>query len=204
MKIIDKPLPKGQYMAEVYTKNQIYLHHTVSPSDSIEGDFSWWEQTPDRVATAYIIRGDGQIFRLFEDKFWAHHLGLKTANNTILNRASIGIELDNAGQLRYDKGQYISSFGRIIPPERVQHYPNGFRGFMYFEKYSDAQIASLKELLIDLGKRYKINLKYSDAIWDINKNALSGVNGLYTHVSVRKEKSDCAPQKELIDMLKTL
>jgi N-acetyl-anhydromuramyl-L-alanine amidase AmpD len=204
MKIIDKPLSKKQYMQEVYTKNQIYLHHTVSSSESVQGDYEWWEQTPDRVATAYIIRGDGQIFRLFDDKFWAHHLGLKTANNTNLNRASIGIELDSAGQLKYDKGQYISSFGKVIPPERVQFYPNGFRGFMYFEKYSDAQIASLKELLLDLGKRYKINLKYSDAIWDMNKDALSGVNGLYAHVSVRKDKSDAHCQPELIAMLKTL
>lgn len=204
MKIIDRPLSDGQFFKERFTKKQIYLHHTVSPSDSIEGDFSWWQQTPDRVATAYIIRGDGQIFSLFDDRFWAHHLGLRTSNNTALNRGSIGIEIDSAGQLRYDKGQYISSFGRVIKPENVAYYEKPFRGFNYYEKYTAAQIASLKELLISLSQRYGINLKYSDKIWDINQDALNGVNGLYTHVSVRRDKSDCHPQPELIEMLKNI
>lgn len=204
MKVIDKFLNKGEYITEIYPKKQIYLHHTVSGSDSVEGDIAWWNENKDRVATAYIIRGDGAIFRVFEDKFWAHHLGLKLSQNTALNRGSIGIELDNAGQLKYDKGQYISSFGRIIPADKVQFYQKPFRGFNYFEKYSDAQIAALKELLLDLNKRYNIPLKYNEDMWDISQNALNGKTGVYSHVSVRKDKSDCHPQPELIEMLKTL
>lgn len=204
MKIIDNFLNKGEYITEVFPKKQIYLHHTVSSSDSVEGDISWWNENKDRVATAYIIRGDGVIYRVFDDKFWAHHLGLKLENNTVLNRGSIGIELDNAGQLRYDKGQYISSFGRVIPSDKVQYYQKPFRGFNYFEKYSNAQIAALKELLLDLNKRYNIPLKYNEDMWDISQNALKGNTGVYTHVSVRKDKSDCHPQPELIEMLKTL
>jgi hypothetical protein len=35
-------------------------------------------------------------------------------------------------------------------------------------------------------------------------DALSGAPGLYSHNSVRTDKSDVFPQKELIEMLKTL
>ena len=41
-------------------------------------------------------------------------------------------------------------------------------------------------------------------MWDISPNALSGINGIYTHVSYRSDKNDMSPQINLIEMLKTL
>jgi hypothetical protein len=41
-------------------------------------------------------------------------------------------------------------------------------------------------------------------MWDVSKNALSGKPGIYTHVSYRKDKSDCVPQPELITALQSL
>ena len=40
--------------------------------------------------------------------------------------------------------------------------------------------------------------------WNISSNALSGKNGIYTHVSYREDKSDMHPQAELIAMLQSL
>ena len=39
---------------------------------------------------------------------------------------------------------------------------------------------------------------------NISKNAMNGVPGVWTHTSYRNDKSDCHPQKELIEMLKRL
>jgi len=41
-------------------------------------------------------------------------------------------------------------------------------------------------------------------VWKPIQAALDGKAGIWTHVSYRYDKSDCHPQPELINMLKTL
>jgi hypothetical protein len=49
-----------------------------------------------------------------------------------------------------------------------------------------------------------INKVYNSDMWAVSHNAMSGVNGIYTHVSYRLDKADCVPQFNLIEMLKNL
>ena len=52
---------------------------------------------------------------------------------------------------------------------------------------------------------YNIPLGYrGDKIWDVSEEALKGEVGVWTHVSDRPDKSDCHPQPELLEMLKSL
>ena len=212
--IIDVKLPEDQYYREVYDKKQIVLHHTVS-GQGVDGDIRWWRSTTDRVATAIIVDWDGKIYQCFGSKYWGHHLGCKTANNRDLNKASIGIEIDAWGGLvRTNRQWYPAKWDkelkkmvantRVAPIQNVQVYEQGFRGFYGFEKYTDAQIEAVRELLVFWNERYKIPLDYHDDMWDISNEALAGKAGVWTHVSYRKDKSDCHPQPELIEMLKSL
>ncbi len=41
-------------------------------------------------------------------------------------------------------------------------------------------------------------------MFETNKQALNGYHGVFTHVSYREDKSDCHPQPELIQMLKSI
>jgi hypothetical protein len=41
-------------------------------------------------------------------------------------------------------------------------------------------------------------------MWEVSKEALKSVPGIWSHTSVRSDKSDCHPQLELIAMLKSL
>jgi hypothetical protein len=41
-------------------------------------------------------------------------------------------------------------------------------------------------------------------MFEFSSDAIDGKPGVWTHVSFRKDKSDCHPQPELIDMLKTI
>ena len=43
-----------------------------------------------------------------------------------------------------------------------------------------------------------------DELFTLNKVPLTGKPGIYTHNSVRTDKFDVFPQKELIDMLKSI
>jgi hypothetical protein len=39
-------------------------------------------------------------------------------------------------------------------------------------------------------------------MWDYSRAAMNGSPGIFTHVSFRKDKSDCFPQVELVEVLK--
>jgi len=212
--IIVVPFPDNQYKREVTDKNQIVLHHTVS-GQGATGDIAWWRTTVDRVGTAMVINWDGKIYQCFSSKYWAWHLGLKTANNKKLNSESIGIEIDAWGALlekegkwypvKWDKdlGKHIPNL-TIKPIENVQKYDDGYRGFYGYEKYTDEQIEATRKLLVFFGEKYNIPLDYNSTMFDISDEALGGKAGVWSHTSYRTDMTDVHPQPELIKMLKSL
>lgn len=196
--------PEDQYYKETFKKTQICLHHTVS-GDGVNGDITTWEGDAQRVAVCIVVDRGGVPWQLFSSKYWAHHLGLKTSNNVALNKGSIGIEIDNWGWLTpTTNGKYKTFYGNEVYVT-TQYYPNKFMGYNYYEKYTNAQIQTVGELLLYWKKVYNIPLTYNEDMWDKNDKALSGKTGVWTHVSFRGNgKSDCHPQPELIEMLKTV
>ncbi len=225
-KIVQVNFPANQYVQEETKKTQIYLHHTVSPQNDSMGDINYWQSNSERVATHIIIQGDGTPYQLFSTKYWGYHLGLDNDNFNPyglpykqLDKISIGVEIDSWGGLcKYTNGLwYPAKWDNIlkkmvanvslkfIPQDQVWIAPaGGFRGFAGFQKYTTAQIETLRQLLIYWKEKWEIPLKYSYSIFDIDTEALKGTPGVYTHCSVRKDKSDCFPQPELIAMLKML
>lgn len=227
MEIIDKILQDGEYVKEVTKKNTIYLHATAG-SHRADWTIDAWNKDRSstnsrvRIATAFVIGGldrngsdkdnmDGKIYRAFNEDYWASHLGLKTANNTALNKQSIGIEICNYGPLtKTSDGKFMTYVNSLIDPSQVCDLGYKFRGYQYYHKYTDKQIVSLKELMLYLGQKYNIDLRCGlverldqpDA-FGISQNALNGDWGVWSHTSVRKDKFDVIPQLELIDMLKS-
>lgn len=222
--------PKEHYFQQIYPKNQIVIHHTVS-GPGVHGDINTWLSTTSRIATCIIIDHNGIANQLYLSKYWAHHIGLKQAyikargftdwesRNLLLNRESIAVELDNWGGLilgdgttkqfgdRYvqtQPGKYYAAYGNIVENIDIIHYPNGYRGYYYYEKYSDKQIKTLGELILYWHKFYKIPINYNKNMWETNNDAISSKKGIWSHTSYRLDKSDAHPQPELIEMLKTL
>lgn len=210
-KIVKVDFPNTQFIENETQKTQIYLHHTVSPSNNAMGVVNYWKSNSERVATHIILQSDGTPYQLYSTKYYAYHLGLKTDTFRAvkvpyksLDSISIGIEICSAGGLTKQNGKWKTSFGTTLTDDKVIEYPNGFRGFKAFERYTDAQIQTVKELLLFWKDKWNIPLKYNAGIWDIYKPALQGLPGVYTHTSVRADKSDCHPQQELIMMLQSL
>jgi N-acetyl-anhydromuramyl-L-alanine amidase AmpD len=198
--IIDCPLPDDQYYKEKYTKRQIVIHHTVSNGNA-KNVINWWKIQEEKIGTAFVIDREGVIHKAFSSAHWAHHLGTKEKNNRILNKQSIGIELCSCGALTFKNGIYYNSAKEEIPKSEVITYVYPFRENRYFQKYTDKQLESLKLLLQYLCETYNIPKTYIPEMWEISKSALRGDKGIFTHVSYRKDKSDCHPQKELIKIL---
>lgn len=223
-KIQKYPFPENKYFKEEHKKTQVLLHHTVS-GPNIKGDVDTWINNQYNVGTCIIVDREGIPWQLFSSKYWAYHIGAGDHNQ---DRRSIGIELDNWGGLKLGNGnlkmfrprhryfrrfkmkptlttsaKYYTIYGNSVDVP-VQYYPEGFRGFNYFEKYTEAQLRTVGELLLFWRDRYKIPLNYYGTSWDVNADAKSGKPGVWTHVSFRPDKSDCHPQPELIEMLKTI
>ncbi|MES2588837.1 MAG: peptidoglycan recognition family protein [Bacteroidota bacterium] len=209
-KIVQVQLKETQYYQEEYPKKQIVLHHTVSNGNA-KSVMNWWASTPAKIGVAFIIDREGIIYQCFSSKHWAHHLGTKAKINKQLNQESIGIELCSwGGLIRKEnsmlKGspKFFSSTGTEVPASEVVKPKNPFRGYLYFQKYTDKQLKSMQILVNYLCEAYNIPKTYNADMWDYSRMAIKGIPGIYSHVSFRKDKSDCFPQKELIEILKQI
>ena len=91
-----------------------------------------------------------------------------------------------------------------VSKERAVFYEEGFKGFHWFEKYTDEEIEAIRKLILHHHEKDGLILDYNSEMWNISEKALSGNPGIWTHVSYRTNKSDAHPQPELIQMLREL
>lgn len=213
------PLSSSEYIQEATKKTQIVLHHTAGNSSGVNVVNDWNKDTRGRIATCVVISGkgskntfDGEIVQAFSSRFWAHHLGVKSEvfksrklpwKN--LDALSIGIEICNWGALDFENGKYLTYVDSIVNPEDVCTLDKPFKGKVHWHNYTDAQINSVKELLLYWRDLYGIDLSFDyDQLFTVNDKALKGENGLYTHNSYRKDKVDIYPHPKMIEMLKSL
>ncbi len=227
------PLKDGRFFKSEagLQKKQIYIHHTAGWGDPV-GNLHGWNDANNQVGTWCLIAGrrihrrhkhtDGHVYRAFSSKDWAWHLGVSTSNSRQLNKESIGIELCSFGPLRKISDNEFAPLNpqvsarfttdQVTVYDASNGYPDGYRGHHYHEKYTEAQLEALENVLSYLCSTYNIPMDYKgDQMFDVDQRALDGEPGIWSHTSVRGlnkhnkyEKYDCHPQPELISMLKGL
>jgi N-acetyl-anhydromuramyl-L-alanine amidase AmpD len=209
-KIKQVRLKESQFFAEESAKTQIYLHHTAGNGNA-EAVSRYWNGTSDRVATAFVVGQDGLIVQCFSSKHWAWHLGISKAEfkgqgakYQNLDKASVGIEVCNWGYLKEKDGKFYNYVNTRVPDSMVTTLDEPFKGFKHWYKYTDAQIESTRQLLVYLCNTYNIPREYRAQIFSLDKEAFKGTPGIYTHNSVRKDKSDIYPCPRMIQMLENL
>ena len=219
-KIKQVPLSESQYIKSDIKKLQIVLHHTAGNSSGPGVIKMWDTDNRGRIATCVTISGkgiskgtyDGEICQAFSSKYWAYHLGIKPdvframgVKYQRLDKIAIGIEICNWGPLTLKNGKYYNYVNREVPADQVCTLEKTYKGYKHYHAYTDAQIESVRQLLVYWNKIYGIPLTYNEAdMWSVSKNALSAVPGVYTHNSYRRDKSDISPQPKIIEMLKSL
>lgn len=204
-------LQSGQYVATHRDKSLIVLHHTVG--GDAESTYRWWDkQDPRRVGTAFLIDRDGTIYEVFPPTMWAWHLGVKDDD---IERRSIGIELCSWGGLinkggtlyALDGKKALGSVQRLIDTGRVEHFPDGWRGYQYFERYGHEQIAQSILLVLWLCHRYRIAPIMSRPWLGDARLSEIAFEGITHHALLRRDKSDLHPgypYTRLQSALKTL
>lgn len=190
------PLDKGQYRTDKQNKTHIFLHHTAG--GSVAGAIAGWNSTPERVATPYIIERTGDIYEVYDPELWANHLGGKCP--LWLEKASIGIEIVCYGQLtKKINGDLTTYTGRTIKPEDA--VKADFRGYEYYQRYTPEQISALKQLLPYLVDKFKIKLQEDRKNFWEYQDPSKLPPGIWSHTTVRKDKVDIFPQKEIVDLV---
>jgi N-acetylmuramoyl-L-alanine amidase len=187
----------------VCEKKSIVLHHTAGGSAS--SSVSFWKQQINKVATCVVIDRDGSILQCFPSDRWAYSLGLQTANYQTIEKQTIAIEIASYGYLNKSRGDYYNAYTGYMPMDKVYEFDAPFKGKMAYEKYTEQQVESVRRLLLYWHEKYGIDIKYKgDKIFDLCPDAIKGEGGVWTHNSFRADKSDICPQKNIVDMLKSL
>lgn len=209
-KILQVRLSDGQYFQEDSSKTQIYLHHTAGSGNAVAVS-KFWNSNKDRIATAFVIGEKGTIVQCFSSRHWAWHLGIDSQDFTVhgvpyknLNKLSVGIEVCNWGPLTLKDGKYYNYVKGVVDPSMVTTLDKPYKGHIHWYKYTDEQIESTRQLVTYLCKTYDIPKAYRAEIFSIDKEAFKGTPGIYTHNSVRKDKSDIYPCPRMIKMLQNL
>jgi N-acetyl-anhydromuramyl-L-alanine amidase AmpD len=209
-KIKQARLKESQFFAEESLKTQIYLHHTAGGGNA-EAVSRYWNGNTERIATAFIIGADGLIVQCFSSKHWSWHLGVGDKEFKAqgvpyknLNKTSVGIEVCNWGYLKEKNGKFYNYVNAVVPESMVTTLDTPYKGYKHWFKYTDEQIESTRQLVIYLCETYDIPKEYRSEIFGLDKEAFKNTKGIYTHNSVRKDKSDIYPCPRMIDMLKNL
>jgi len=220
-------LDKDEYVRD-YGKIEplgFFLHHTAGWDNPFACVNSWNKDKRGRVATQYVIGGtnvkgngskyDGVVVECFPNNYLGWHLG--KVGKFAISKMSGGVELNNFGYLTKKGDKYYTYVNTEVKPEFVCDLGYKFRGHQYWHAYSDKQIESLRLLILHLKDIYpkmdlvnglpkllKEGVHPKDA-FEFNLDAYNAKQfGLWTHTNVRKDKFDCFPQPELVEMLKNL
>jgi len=224
---IDRAYLDGDEFVRDYGKinpKGFFIHHTAGWSNPYNTINSWNRDKRGRVATQYCIGGsdirgreskDGVVVECFPDNYLGWHLG--KVGKFAISKMSGGVELNNFGYLKEKDGKFYNYVNREVTEEYICDLGYEFRGFRYWHSYTEKQIESLRLLILHLKRIYpsmdlenglpkllKEGVHPKDA-FEFNEDAYYARQfGLWTHTNVRKDKFDCFPQKELVEMLKKL
>ena len=211
-------LPRNEFFPGPTKKDWLFLHHTAGWENPYNVISDWGRDTRGQIATEFVLGGpritnnattfDGEVVQAFPRGGYGWHLG--TGNN-VMHRNSIGIEVCNFGWIKNGK-TYVNT---VADPSQVVTLSRPFRGFTQWHKYSDAQISSLRNLILHIGNRDNIDVRKGlpeliktrgahEAFDFFDARFVERNPGLWNHTNVRKDKFDMFPQSELVDMLLSL
>jgi len=211
-------LSKGEYLPGPTHKEWLFIHHTAGWHNPYRTVDHWSGDNRGRIATEFVMGGpsihnndfqyDGDIVRCLPDGAYAWHLGRNGLNEMHTN--SVGIEVCNFGYLK-DGRTYA---GSTVHENQIVELDKKFKGYKFWHKYSDAQIESLRKLILFIADRDNIDVrkglpelikqKGAEA-FEWNEDAYYGrIKGLWSHSNTNKGKSDMFPQENLLTMLTEL
>ena len=211
-----RPNYDSYYYGTETKKDMIVLHSTAG---TLRADMASLTKKDNHVSVSYVIARSGEIYEVFDPKYWSYHLGTgSVGGNKVNSSRSIGIELSNYGPLTkkgenletiYSQLEYTDSEGNPKKSKKdvycntseVGEYTivdDGFRGYEYFASFTDEQYAALSDLIDYLCEEFDIPKTFvdEDTRFKVFSSATQAktYKGICTHVNYRKSgKWDLGP-----------
>ena len=162
-RLYDYALSEDSYNKEEVRKETIYLHNTNSGPrpDLVIKNFNKNLKEANhfvigRKSFDIEVDCDGKILRAFDDRYWAYCFNDKDIE---LNSKSISIQVCNSGPLVIgEDGNYYNLSHQLVSKDEVIELETEFEGSKLWEKYTEAQIESLRKLITYLMRRWSIQL----------------------------------------------
>ncbi|TWR29677.1 N-acetylmuramoyl-L-alanine amidase [Mucilaginibacter pallidiroseus] len=102
--------------------NYVIIHYTAQ--DSVAQTIRTFSLVKPQVSAHYVISGNGKIYHMLNDYMRAWHAGVsKWGNVTDMNSSSIGIELDNKGNVPFTEAQTKSLITLLAYLKRTYNIP---------------------------------------------------------------------------------
>ena len=166
MNIKNYPLKAGQWVAVATPKKYVVWHGTTgrtaaTPSNGQPGKATStiddWNSDERQVATAWVVDRDGTIYKTFDDRQWAAHVGIRNTQNRY-DKASVGIEIANEVGLKKSNGK-LYAFGVVKPNTRYigPSFERTWREGKYWAGLEEAQVDATIELTLDICNRFSID-----------------------------------------------
>tara|TARA_R110000765_G_scaffold44935_1_gene92883 strand:+ start:1268 stop:2176 length:909 start_codon:yes stop_codon:yes gene_type:complete len=213
-------LPKGEYIKEGNKPEYCFLHHTAGRENPYKVVDSWGRDDRGRVGTEFVLGGqshtsgikdyDGELVQCFAKGGFAYHLGKVGSRH--MKMSSVGIEICSMGYLDSSNKTYVGS--KCLSSQTCK-LSEPFKGYVYWHRYSEKQIEILGKWIKYIGERDGIDMRVGLQEWikkygptkafGFHQDAYEGkVKGLLTHTNVRKDKWDCYPDPNLVDMIMSI
>jgi N-acetylmuramoyl-L-alanine amidase len=176
-------------------KNKLVLHYLAG---SFQGGLPWLTRSNYRVSVAFIIGRSGLIVNPFNPDYWSYHIGKNSfVSNEKISFESVGVEIASWGFL-VRRGDYLYTYTgqKYCSLQDAHAYvkTESWRGFEYWDTYTEAQYKSLKFLTDYLCNRYPIPRKFLyDEVGLETTSRVASFKGIMTHTHARFDKWDVGP-----------
>jgi hypothetical protein len=148
-------LTENNYHTEVYDKKQILIGNTNRRGMLHYASWIYRLNGKNKKTAAFTVTKEGVIYQHYDPKYYSNFLGQES------DKITIPIVLENLGWFRKDSinNKYVDWLGNYHVKQVEEVLMKRWRNHLYWDIYTEEQLTSLKELIIQLCDTYNIDKK---------------------------------------------
>jgi N-acetyl-anhydromuramyl-L-alanine amidase AmpD len=190
-------LTESNYHKEGFDKTQIVVGHTYQNGMLHYANWIYRLNGKNKKTANFTITKEGKIYQHYDPKYYSSFV------NNQQDKASISIVLENLGWLKKDVmiNRYIDWLGNNHKKLDSDVLMKRWRNHSYWDRYSEPQIESLKELVSLLCESYNIPKKFiGHNVFDENIDLFKGITFRSNYY---QESTDVSPAFDM-EILKNI
>jgi len=177
-------------------KKQILLTHTTRNLKDYISSLKYRRNGDNKKLPHYLISREGEVYQVIPPDTYSRYMDVQT-----YNKQNIIISLENLGWLKKNplEGGYINWIGNIYK-DRI--YEKKWRGYFFWQPYTDEQMKSLSNLIKKLCEDF--NIPMTSIGHNVKVDKIEKFNGIVTYSNYDKERTDLNPSFDFEELIKKI